>query len=274
VGHTSDLFGALDLQEEIQRKYTGGTVFHSFLGESIENVEACKKLVKKIAENYRIPYYTISPTFSVCSDHGYLKGEQSPCPSCGKETEVYARIVGYYRPVKNWNKGKAEEYVERMLFEPHSSGNVVTLLGADRSVGQEERGSTGKEEAASPKSDVRTVPVLELNSFIEKRVHRVNGSSDWKLFTKPNCSKCDEVKENLGTLDFRVEILDLQDTTGRKLFTRFYRQIRDKITRKDSGEMNLPVLLNVGGDGQILKWAMGPEEISEVLQGQESCHPC
>ncbi len=266
VGHTSDLFGALDLQEEIQRKYTGGTVFHSFLGESIEDTEACRKLVRKIAENYRIPYYTISPTFSVCSDHGYLKGEQKECPSCGNETEVYARIVGYYRPVKNWNKGKAEEYCERRLFSTNPSGNVVTLHGMDKAIAQEKREPIVTDDVSLERPDVRMMPVLELNSFMTARSHRVNGSSDWKLFTKPNCSKCDEVKEDLGTLDLHVEILDLQETTGRKMFTRYYKQIRDKVTRKDSGEMNLPVLLNVAGDGQILKWAMGPREIREILQ--------
>jgi ribonucleoside-triphosphate reductase len=266
VDYTSDLFGALDLQEEIQRKYTGGTVFHSFLGEGIEDLEACKKLVRKIAENYRIPYYTISPTFSVCSDHGYLRGEQDQCPSCGKETEVYARIVGYYRPVKNWNKGKAEEYQDRRLFETQPSGNVVALRGADIIAEEERRKHTGTDDASSTKKDMRRMPILELNSFAQHRTHRVNGSSHWKLFTTPNCSKCDEVKDSLGTLDLRVEILNLQDNTGRKLFTQYYRQIRDKVSRKDTGEMNLPVLLNVGGDGQILKWAMGPQEIREILQ--------
>jgi len=118
VEYTTDLSQALDHQEELQRKYTGGTAFHCFLGGGIENVDTCRKLVKAIAENTAIPYYTISPTFSVCTDHGYLKGRQPRCPNCGKETEVYARIVGYYRPVKNWNKGKAEEFRHRTDFEP------------------------------------------------------------------------------------------------------------------------------------------------------------
>jgi ribonucleoside-triphosphate reductase len=265
VDYTSDLFGALDLQEEIQRKYTGGTVFHSFLGENLEDVAACKKLVKTIAENYQIPYYTISPTFSVCSDHGYLRGEQNQCPSCGKETEVYARIVGYYRPVKNWNKGKAEEYQERRLFSTKpSAGNVVALRGTERAIVEETSEPIGIEDASSM-PDLRRIPVLELNSFLQHRTHRVNGSSDWKLFTKPNCSTCEEVKESLGALDLHVEILNLQDTAGRKLFSQYYRKIRDKISRRDSGEMNLPVLLHVGGDGEILQWATGPQEIREIL---------
>lgn len=116
VGYTEDLFEALDLQEPLQTRYTGGTVFHGFLGESIEDLQTCKLLVRRVLENYQIPYFTISPTFSVCPDHGYLKGEQSSCPACGKETEVWTRVVGFHRPVKNWNKGKQEEYRERKPF--------------------------------------------------------------------------------------------------------------------------------------------------------------
>jgi hypothetical protein len=131
---------------------------------------------------------------------------------------------------------------------------------------QERKEQTGTGDASSKRTDLRRMPILELNSFAQNQIHRVNGSSHWKLFTTPNCTKCDEVKDSLGTLDLRVEILNLQDNTGRKLFTQYYRQIRDKISRKETGEMNLPVLLNVGGDGQILRWAMGPQEIREILQ--------
>lgn len=116
VGFTDDIFQALDLQEELQTKYTGGTVFHAFLGERIANVETAKVLVKKILTNYRIPYLTLSPTFSICDNHGYLKGEQHVCPECGKETEIWTRVVGFHRPVQNWNKGKQEEFKDRKTF--------------------------------------------------------------------------------------------------------------------------------------------------------------
>lgn len=116
VNATDDIFDALDMQEELQRMYTGGTVFHAFIGESIDNPQTCASLVKSIAENYRIPYFTLSPTFSVCHSHGYIKGEQFTCGKCGQETEVYSRIVGYYRPVKNWNDGKRAEYGDRKEF--------------------------------------------------------------------------------------------------------------------------------------------------------------
>lgn len=116
VDFTEDIFTALDLQDELQTKYTGGTVFHGFLGESISDPDTCKALVKKIAYNYRLPYYTITPTFSICDNHGYISGEHFTCPQCGKECEVYSRVVGYYRPLQNWNEGKKKEFADRKEF--------------------------------------------------------------------------------------------------------------------------------------------------------------
>lgn len=117
VGYTADIFEALDVQDELQTLYTSGTVFHAFLGERLSNWQEAAILVKKIAENYKLPYYTLSPTYSVCASHGYLVGEQKVCPKCGRETEIYSRITGYYRPVKNWNAGKTEEYNERKVYD-------------------------------------------------------------------------------------------------------------------------------------------------------------
>ncbi len=117
VGYTSDIFKALKHQEPLQKLYSGGTVFHTFLGESIDQ-KACKLLVKKIASNFSLPYFTITPTFSICEEHGYLKDEQKTCPTCNKPTEVYSRVVGYLRPVKDWNLGKQEEFKERKVFKP------------------------------------------------------------------------------------------------------------------------------------------------------------
>lgn len=117
VGFTDDIFDALDLQDSLQTRYTSGTVFHAFLGERLPNWKAAADLVKKIAENYKLPYYTLSPTYSVCDEHGYLAGEVPVCPKCGKPTEVYSRITGYYRPVKNWNDGKVQEFHDRKTYE-------------------------------------------------------------------------------------------------------------------------------------------------------------
>ena len=121
VGFTSDIFKALDIQDELQTLYTSGTVFHAFLGEKLPSWQACAKLVRTIEENYRLPYYTMSPTYSICKNHGYLAGEQYVCPECGEKTEVYSRITGYYRPVQNWNDGKTEEFKNRQTYVPETS---------------------------------------------------------------------------------------------------------------------------------------------------------
>ena len=117
VDYTTDIFEALDIQDELQTRYTSGTVFHAFLGEKLPSWKAAATLVKKIAENYKLPYYTMSPTYSVCRTHGYIAGEQYTCPECGAVTEVYSRITGYYRPVKNWNDGKAAEFEKRTEYD-------------------------------------------------------------------------------------------------------------------------------------------------------------
>ena len=118
VGYTEDIFEALDIQDELQTLYTSGTVFHAFLGEKLPDWEAAAKLVKTIANNYKLPYYTLSPTYSVCKTHGYLNGEQFTCPHCKEKAEVYSRITGYYRPVQNWNEGKTQEYKNRKIYRP------------------------------------------------------------------------------------------------------------------------------------------------------------
>ena len=126
VNFTQDIFEALDIQDELQTRYTSGTVFHAFLGERLPTWQSAAALVRKIAENYKLPYYTISPTYSVCSEHGYFQGERLHCPYCGQKTEIYSRITGYYRPVGNWNEGKAQEFRDRRLYEV--SPSQVPLL--------------------------------------------------------------------------------------------------------------------------------------------------
>ena len=121
VGYTHDIFTALDMQDELHTLYTSGTVFHAFLGEKLPDWQSCASLVKKIASNYRLPYYSISPIYSICKNHGYIAGEAFTCPHCGEEAEVYSRITGYYRPVKNWNDGKAQEYKDRKVYDVANS---------------------------------------------------------------------------------------------------------------------------------------------------------
>ena len=124
VGYTEDIFAALDIQDELQTLYTSGTVFHAFLGEKLPTWKSAANLVRKIAENYKLPYYTMSPTYSICTEHGYLNGELYKCPHCGKTTEVYSRITGYYRPVQAWNDGKSQEFKERRTYNIDRSNEL------------------------------------------------------------------------------------------------------------------------------------------------------
>ncbi len=135
VGYTEDIFTALDIQDELQTLYTSGTVFHAFLGEKLPDWKAAADLVRKIAENYKLPYYTMSPTYSVCKTHGYIAGEHYSCPVCKSRTEVYSRITGYYRPVQNWNDGKAQEYKDRLVYNIENS----KLNKAEKAVAKEEK---------------------------------------------------------------------------------------------------------------------------------------
>ena len=143
VGYTEDIFSALDVQDELQTLYTSGTVFHAFLGEKLPDWKAAANLVRKIAENYKLPYYTMSPTYSVCRNHGYLTGEQSVCPECGEKTEVYSRITGYYRPVQNWNDGKSQEFKDRKTYDIGAS--KLTHTGPLNMAAQEEEAAVASE---------------------------------------------------------------------------------------------------------------------------------
>lgn len=141
VGYTEDIFSALDVQDALQTRYTSGTVFHAFLGEKLPDWKAAANLVHKIAEHYKLPYYTISPTYSVCSEHGYLEGEQAVCPICGQKAEVYSRITGYYRPVQNWNDGKVQEFKDRKVYHIESQ----TVQTIDETANTETMGAKEKQ---------------------------------------------------------------------------------------------------------------------------------
>ena len=152
VSFTDDIFAALDIQDELQTLYTSGTVFHAFLGEKLPDWKSAASLVRKIAENYRLPYYTLSPTYSICQNHGYISGEAFKCPDCGSTTEVYSRITGYYRPVQNWNDGKTQEYHDRKVYsadialkrEPAPKAAASTAHAADCGCGHAHHDGTAK----------------------------------------------------------------------------------------------------------------------------------
>jgi len=128
VGYSDDLFEVIELQDELQSLYTGGTVLHLYLGESIEDTGTAKRLIQKVFTNYKLPYISITPTFSTCANHGYIRGEHVTCPQCGAETEVWSRLTGYLRPVSNYNEGKKREYADRLRFRIPESARAAEAI--------------------------------------------------------------------------------------------------------------------------------------------------
>lgn len=187
VGYTQDIFSALDVQDELQTLYTSGTVFHAFLGERLPNWKSAANLVKKIAENYKLPYYTLSPTYSICADHGYLNGEQKVCPHCGKPTETWSRITGYYRPVKNWNDGKLQEYNDRQVYHAESSKLTHTI--------------TRETAQASTEALKATATVASQATDMGKMA---------MLFTTKTCPNCKMAKSILDGDHYSYKVVDAE----------------------------------------------------------------
>ena len=174
VGYTDDIFSALDVQDNLQTLYTSGTVFHAFLGERLSDWKSAATLVRKIAENYKLPYYTMSPTYSVCPNDGYIRGEVWTCPKCGADTEVYSRITGYYRPVKNWNAGKAQEFKDRRTYR------VEGLTSRPVTDFQEEKNAVSVEDQ----------PEALVVSVSETKADTKETNSSILLFKTPTCPNC------------------------------------------------------------------------------------
>ena len=189
VGYTDDIFTALDVQDELQTLYTSGTVFHAFLGERLPDWKAAANLVRKIAANYKLPYYTLSPVYSVCKNHGYLAGEHFKCPKCGEETEVYSRITGYYRPVKNWNDGKREEYDMRKSYDLNHS--KLTHDHTDEVF--ENCDCTEEKETKAAKKDTKKT------------------KDEVVLFTTKTCPNCKMAKSLLDKANIKYTVVDAEE---------------------------------------------------------------
>ena len=179
VGYTEDIFDALDIQDELQTRYTSGTVFHAFLGEKLPDWKAAASLVRTIAQNYKLPYYTLSPTYSICKSHGYLAGEHFTCPICKQKAEVYSRITGYYRPVQNWNEGKLQEYKDRVTYD------------------------TGKSFLKKEPVSMRPAERVEAESQNESR-EGLKKKPQLYLFTTRTCPNCRTAKEFLKGVDYQI----------------------------------------------------------------------
>ena len=186
VGYTDDIFSALDVQDRFQTLYTSGTVFHAFLGEKLPDWKAAANLVRKIAENYKLPYYTLSPTYSVCKEHGYITGEHFICPKCGQKAEVYSRITGYYRPVQNWNDGKLEEYKERKTYNISTSKFDPSVDGIHACENHECHEESDKIEPVN----------VDVNKM------------DLVLFTTPTCPNCKIAKKYFDQHGIKYTTID------------------------------------------------------------------
>lgn len=185
VEYTEDIFAALDIQDELQTLYTSGTVFHAFLGEKLPDWKAAAALVRKIAENYKLPYYTLSPTYSVCKNDGYIAGEHFVCPTCGGKAEVYSRITGYYRPVQNWNDGKAQEYKNRTVYKMEPAGRVKTGV------------SVSREEVKADRTDAT-------DTKITNTLKKVPKEDSIMLFTTSTCPNCKIAKKMLDGVEYQT----------------------------------------------------------------------
>ena len=185
VGYTADIFDALAIQDELQTLYTSGTVFHAFLGEKLPDWKAAADLVRKIAENFKLPYYTMSPTYSICQEHGYLSGEHTVCPKCGKPCEVWSRITGYYRPVQNWNDGKVQEFKDRREYDVENS-----RLEGRRLCGREDTAADPGTASASAAPD---------------------SADGLYLFTTKTCPNCKIAKNELDKAGLSYEVCDVSE---------------------------------------------------------------
>ena len=233
VGYSDDIFSALDVQDELQTLYTSGTVFHAFLGEKLPDWKAAANLVRKIAENYKLPYYTMSPTYSVCKDHGYLTGEQYTCPHCGAKTEVYSRITGYYRPVQNWNDGKAQEFKDRKVYDVgHShlthTGPVVKAPAA---------------EAPAPAAEPEP----------EKKPE-CTGNSRALLFVSQTCPNC----------KLAISLLEKEGFLFKKVVATENVELTNKY-----GVKQAPTLVVLGGGDEFTKFK-GVSEIKGMLTARQA----
>ena len=188
VGYTDDIFSALDIEDRLQTLYTSGTVFHAFLGEKLPDWKAAANLVRKIAENYKLPYYTLSPTYSVCKEHGYIAGEHFTCPKCGQKAEVYSRITGYYRPVQNWNDGKLEEYKERRTYNISTSKFDPSKDGVHALKNKQVKPEVATAPTSRTKIDLDNVELV--------------------LFTTPTCPKCQIAKRNFDQHGISYTVID------------------------------------------------------------------
>ena len=244
VGYTDDIFDALDIQDRLQTLYTSGTVFHTFLGEKLPDWKAAAKLVRTIAENYKLPYYTMSPTYSICAEHGYLDGEQAVCPVCGRKTEVYSRITGYYRPVQNWNDGKTQEFRDRLEYDIEKSySNEHEAIQIAKEIAD---GARAERQETNEKVSVK------------ERLKEQLLEDGLYLITTTTCPNCAMAKERLNEagIDYKVINADEEPQLARKLKV----MQAPTIVSMEDGHME-----KVQGVSNVLKYINEARTISDMV---------
>lgn len=206
VGATDDVFAALDIEDDMQCKYTSGTVFHCFLGEKMPNWRSAMQLVRTVAENYRLPYFTLSPVYSICEDHGYIEGEQKICPFCGKPTEIYSRITGYYRAVSNWNDGKASEFKERKSYD---IGTSFQTHGKDIDMTPDDSENASIDEISAEDS----IPI--------GREDQIQSGAQYYLFKTHTCPQCRMIEDMNVLENYPVQRIFAEDVENKTIVEQF-----------------------------------------------------
>jgi len=207
VGYTEDVFEALTIQDELQTLYTSGTVFHAFIGEKLPSWKSAANLVRKIANNYKMPYYTLSPTYSICKNHGYLTGEQYNCENCGETTEVYSRITGYYRPVQNWNAGKTQEFKARKVYD------VANETPASKPHSTVEAPAAANTHAAVAKPASAAAAAATSHKCTNESAAEKSRSPDYSfmLVTSEHCPNCVTVQTVMNNANIQYSIVDVSE---------------------------------------------------------------
>ena len=214
VGYTDDIFDALEMEDDMQTLYTSGTVFHGFLGQRLPDWKAASNLVRKIAYNFKLPYYTMSPTYSVCREHGYIQGEHFTCPICGKDAEVYSRITGYYRPVRNWNDGKASEFRNRKTYEP---SDVALQEEGSRLPNGDDIAQAAREDAllGSELQDAANAAPAKEAAAMEQAQSRM------VLLTTRTCPNCNTAKTLLNEAGIQYDVVYAEEPDGAALASEY-----------------------------------------------------
>ena len=254
VGFTDDVFTALDIHDDLQTLYASGTVLHAFLGEKLPDWKSASNLVRKIAENYKLPYYTISPTYSVCKEHGYLTGEQYKCPICGRTTEVYSRITGYYRPIANFNPGKAMEYKDRKVYV---IGNSRLMKKNNSNLNEIENGAKTAAGIANDKADRELIDSVVAATAERQAVQPVRETLLFKTKTCPNCKVAESILKG-ANIQYAEIYADEQENAE---IVKNYRI------------MHAPTLVVVKEDGRTGTYS-GVAEITKWMKSQRTGGKC